>query len=129
MNDPAKLLIIDDEQEILKVLSKYFRNHSPYQIVTADNGLDGIKLLEPEGQNFALVITDLMMEDLGGVGVITILKKKYPHIPVIAMTGWGRELQEVAREKMADLVIEKPLSFSHLHQEVDRLISKTTRMP
>jgi len=125
MSDSLKLLVIDDDPAILKTFCKYFQTQTPYRVVTADNGLDGMKLLEAEGTNFALVITDLMMEDIGGVGVIAISKKKFPEIPIIAMTGGGAELQEMAREKKADLVVEKPLSLSDLRQQIDRLISKT----
>ena len=127
MNESIKLLIIDDDHAILEALSAYFQKHTSYQVMTADNGLDGVKLLEAEGNNFALVITDLMMEDIGGVGVIAISKNKFPEIPVIAMTGGGPELQEMAREKNADLVVVKPLSLSDLGQQIDRLISKTSK--
>ncbi len=127
MNESIKLLVIDDDHAILEVLSKYLQKHTAYRVVTADNGLDGVKLLGTEGNNFALVITDLMMEDIGGVGVIAISKKKFPEIPVIVITGGGPELQKLAHEKNADLVVEKPLSLSDLRQQIDRLISKTSR--
>ena len=60
-----------------------------YYVLTAANGLDGLKHIEENEAEIDLVITDLVMPDISGVGVISIVKKKYPSIPVIAITGWG----------------------------------------
>ena len=88
MNKTFKLLIIDDNKEILDALCE-FLSKKKYDITSANNGLEGLKYIENAKQGFDAVITDLIMPDISGVALISIIKKRYPDIPVIAITGWG----------------------------------------
>ncbi|MCJ7618244.1 MAG: response regulator [Desulfobacterales bacterium] len=123
MKKEYKLLIIDDNEEILSVLSNFFRKKN-YSVVTAPNGLEGMKLFESENANFDLIITDLVMPHITGVGVISIVKKNYPEIPVIAITGWGEHPEALAIESQADLVLKKPFELSELENFISNLLSK-----
>jgi DNA-binding response OmpR family regulator len=117
MNTPHKLLIIDDNKEILSALKDFFTRKS-YEVSSATDGLEGLKLLETEERGFDLVITDLVMPNISGVALISIIKKKFPDTPVIAITGWGEHPEALATEAQADKVLEKPFELS----ELDRLI-------
>ena len=108
MNNPYRLLIIDDNKEILTALAD-FLSKKKYDVVSASDGLDGLKLLEKEQQGFDLIITDLVMPNISGVGLISIIKKKFPDLPVIAITGWGEHPEALATEAQADRVLEKPI--------------------
>jgi DNA-binding NtrC family response regulator len=121
MDQPFKLLIIDDNKEVLAVLYDFF-SKKKYDIVSASNGLDGLKLLEAEKQGFDLVITDLVMPNISGVGIISIIKKKFPNIPVIAMTGWGEVPEALATEAQADKVLEKPFELPKLEKIIKELL-------
>ena len=79
-----------------------------------------LKLLELE--DYDLVITDIVMPYVSGVGVITALKAKRPHIPVIAITGYGKEPEEAALEKQADAVLAKPVKMSVLKDLLVKLL-------
>lgn len=121
MDTPSKLLIIDDNKDILEALSDFLRKKQ-YDVVSAPNGLEGLKLLAAEKKGFDLVITDLIMPDISGVGVISIIKKKYPDIPVIAITGWGEHPEALATEAQANYVLEKPFELSELEKLVKKLL-------
>ena len=86
--------------------------------------MEGLKLFETETGDFDLVITDLVMPYISGVGVISIIKKKYPGIPVIAITGWGEHPEALATEARADVVLEKPVELPVLDQQVSELLAK-----
>jgi len=123
MAKPYKILIIDDNEEVLNILCNFFRKKK-YDVVSASNGLDGLKLFEAEKHGFDLVITDLVMPNISGVGVITIVKRKYPDMPVIAITGWGEHPEALAIESHADLVFKKPFELPELDKAITVLLSK-----
>lgn len=128
MENPNKLLIIDDNEEILVALSDFFSRKN-YEVISATNGLDGLKLIEKHQAAIDLIITDLVMPNISGVAVITIVKKKYPNIPVIAITGWGEHPESLAMEAHADLVLEKPFELSDLDRFMRELLDKKKSNP
>jgi len=121
MEKPSKLLLIDDDESVLANLC-YFSDKK-YDVSSASDGLEGLKLLETEEQGFDLVITDLVMPNISGVGLIAIIKKKFPSLPVIAITGWGEHPEELATEFQADQILEKPFELSELDKVINQLIS------
>lgn len=123
MDKPNKLLVIDDDAEVLSTLNNFFRKKN-YDVTSAANGLDALKLLESGTELFDLIITDLVMPDISGVAIISIVKKKFPDIPVIAITGWGEHPEALAAEANADLILEKPFELSYLEKKIIELIPK-----
>ena len=80
------ILLVDDEAIIRKTLSLDLKDHG-YIVKTASNGEEGIKKLEKE--KYDLVITDLMMEGIGGIEVLKEAKSKSFEIKVIILTAYG----------------------------------------
>ena len=122
MDEKPRILVIDDSKETVAGLHSFFNNK--YEVLTAENGLDGLKHFEEDDNGIDLVITDLVMPDISGVGVISIVKKKYPGIPVIAITGWGEHPEALATEADADLVLEKPFELAELDNHVTDMLAK-----
>jgi len=123
MKTPIKILIIDDNEEIINVLYSFFSNRR-YNVSTAINGLDGLKLIEADNISFDLIITDLIMPNISGTAVIAIVKNKYPAIPIIAITGWGEHPEALAAEAQADVILEKPFDLFELEKIVKKLLVK-----
>ncbi len=123
MDKPSKLLIIDDNKEILSIFKDFFIKKR-YEVFSASDGLEGLKLLETEEQGFDLVITDLVMPNISGVALISIIKKRFPDTPVIAITGWGEHPEALATEAQADQVLEKPFELSELDRLIKDLLSQ-----
>ena len=119
----ARLLIIEDNEEVLRSLKKYFTKKN-YSVVTASNGLDGLKAYENDPQSFDLIITDLVMPNISGVAIISLVKKKSPETPVIAITGWGEHPEALATEAQADLVLEKPIELDKMDKFISDLLDK-----
>lgn len=115
------ILVIEDDREVLSVIIRYLTQLG-YEVIAATDGMEGLKKVESGG--FDLVITDIVMPYVSGVGVVTALKKKKPHIPIIAITGYGKEPEAVAVEKKANLVLAKPVRMSLLKEYIDELLSK-----
>ena len=123
MKKPFKLLIIDDAEEILSALTNFF-TQKKYSVVSAANGLDGLKHIEAKDAAFDLIITDLVLPNISGVAIISIVKKRFPDTPVIAITGWGEHPESLAKEAHADVVLEKPFKLPELEQLVKKLLTR-----
>ena len=113
------ILVIEDDLDVLSVIMKHL-NFQGYEIIVATDGMEGLKKLESGG--YDLVITDIVMPYVSGVGVVTALKQKWPDIPVIAITGYGKEPEAAAMEKQADLVLAKPVKMADLVKQIETLL-------
>ena len=89
MDQSLRLLIIDDEEHVLANLC-HFLNDKNYDVTSASDGLEGLKLFENDQQGFDLIITDIVMPKLSGMSLISIIKKKFPDTPVIAKISRGK---------------------------------------
>jgi CheY-like chemotaxis protein len=123
MTTQKRILAIDDNEELLAGLKTYFSKKS-FDVVAAPDGLEGLKLLEAERGNFDIVITDIVMPNVSGVGIIAIFKNRYPEIPVIAITGMGEHPETLAREAHADMVVVKPFDLPDLDQRIASLVKR-----
>ncbi len=122
MEQSLRLLIIDDDEHFLANLC-YFFTDKKYDVISAVNGLEGLKLLEDDPHGFDLIVTDIVMPQISGIGLISMIKKKLPDIPIIAITGWGEYPEAFAVEIQADKVLSKPFELSELDKAIDELIS------
>jgi len=82
-----RILIVDDEPDMLKLLSMILREKTSYAITTTNNPLEAVDLAQKEG--FDLVISDLKMPGLDGIELIDAIKKVNEDIPIIIMTAYG----------------------------------------
>ena len=113
------ILIIEDDLDVLSAFVKHFK-YLGYDVMIATDGMEGLKKIDDGG--YDLVITDIVMPFVSGVGVVTTIKSKRPDIPVIAITGFGKEPEAAAMEKKADLVLAKPVKMSLLRDHVSDLL-------
>lgn len=120
MTQKPRILLVDDSEATLEGLKSFL--NQKYEVVTANNGVDALGEFENNVNNLDLVITDLVMPLISGVGVIFSMKKQSPQTPIIAMTGWGKEPSELATESKADMVLMKPFDLEDLDRSVSKLL-------
>jgi len=82
-----KILIIDDEPDMLKLLSMILKEKTPYEVYTTNNPMEAVELVK--NGDFDLIITDLKMPGLDGLQLLEEVKKKDEDIPVIIITAYG----------------------------------------
>jgi DNA-binding response OmpR family regulator len=85
---PIRLLLVDDEQGFVDVLSKRLAKRGIHT-TRAFSGSDGIRLLRRD--DFDVAVLDLKLGDMDGIEILKIFKKMDPDMPVIMLTGHGSE--------------------------------------
>ncbi len=113
---PAKVLVIDDETAILRMLAMAL-SRKGYHVDTADNGELGIKMMK--SNQYHLVITDMQMGKVSGEDVLRQARLlKGNSIPVIAMSGtpWLMD------KHIFDAVLPKPYSLKLLFELVQNFL-------
>lgn len=96
MADRLRILLIDDEKIVLKRLLPALEK-SGYDVKTFDNGTEALECLEKE--QFDIVVTDVLMPDVGGIKVLEQVMSRAPATKVIVITGYATI--EMAREALA----------------------------
>ncbi|AEH43964.1 response regulator receiver protein [Thermodesulfatator indicus DSM 15286] len=119
---PRKILLIEDDDNLRSQLAEYLSLKGGFQVEEAEDGLKGLEKLKKEP--FDLVITDITMPYISGIGIITVLKRENPDIPVVAITGYGAEVESLAQEKEADAVLPKPIETEKMIKLLEELLSK-----
>ncbi len=119
----ARILVIDDEEEVRDTLSKIL-SKGHHQVMVAQDGKEGIRLFKEN--KFDLVLTDLGMPGLSGWEVCRAIKRLSPQTPVGMITGWGVQLtQEEIEVNHLDFLIPKPFDFHQIIKLVnDAMASK-----
>lgn len=116
-----KLLIVDDEINMQKVLTILFRRDK-YDVSAASNGRDALKLIQ-DGKSFDLILSDLKMPEMDGIELLKQLKGAGMDIPVILITAYGSISEAVDAMKLgaADF-ITKPFNKDDLKSIVRRVL-------
>ncbi len=114
-----KILVVDDEPDMLKLLSMMLRDKTGYEVTTTNNPLEAVELAKQGG--FALVITDLKMPGLDGIELLDAVKKDNPDIPVIFITAYATvESATEAIQKGGFDFISKPFRKEQILFTIDR---------
>jgi DNA-binding response OmpR family regulator len=121
MTQKPRILLVDDSEVTVEGLKTFL--DQKYEVFTASNGLEALKEFGENEKHLDLVITDLVMPLISGVGVISLLKKQSPQTPILAMTGWGKHPSELATEAKADMTLMKPFDLEDLDRSVSKLLS------
>ncbi len=123
MEEQKRLLIVDDEEEIRENLMD-FAEFKGFQVFDACNGVEALKVLESEEPD--LVISDLMMPEMGGMQLLQEIGKREMEVPVVIMTAFGT--MEYAIEAMksgaADF-LTKPIDLPYMMQVVEKVLKRS----
>lgn len=115
-----KILVIDDEP-IVRTSCRKTLLPEGYEINTAENGQEGIELLEKE--KFDLVLLDLKMPGMDGIEVLKLIKSKWPKTKVIILTGYSTVETAVNTLRIGAFnFIEKPFTPDTLLSSVKEAV-------
>jgi DNA-binding NtrC family response regulator len=113
-SQPPSLLVVDDEQGILDVVSRFARR-AGFDVVACSGGQEAIAQLQTTHADVAMV--DLRMPDIGGLDVIRAIRELDPRCQAVLMTGYATVDTAVEAIKLGAMdYLSKPLDFGRLEQ-------------
>lgn len=115
------VLVVDDEPMIRKVVTWVLRR-SGYEVITAPDGEAGLETFQ-SCDDIALVLSDIVMPRLDGVGMVRELRQRRPSIPVLFMSGYvGHQLPALADDDLHRL-LDKPFTPTQLVERIEQVLS------
>lgn len=114
------ILLVDDDQDMLRLLEKWLGDDG-FTVVTAANGAAALDLLQRERPD--LVVTDLYMEEMDGMTLVTRVHAENPLTPVIMLSGQA-EIPDAVRATHlgTSAFLTKPVAREQLREEIERHI-------
>ncbi|NWG06486.1 MAG: response regulator transcription factor [Chloroflexi bacterium] len=120
---PKKILLVDDEPEILEICRDYLKASS-YEVVTAKDGAQGLSLARREKPD--LIVLDLMLPEMDGLDVCRTLRRE-SNVPIIMLTARVEETDKlIGLELGADDYMTKPFSPRELVARVKVVLRRTS---
>jgi len=117
----ATILVVDDDESSVRVLAGYLKRFG-YPVVTALNGLQALDLLKQ--REFDLIISDLWMPEMDGLGLLSEVRKLARKIPFVVVTACGSVESAVAAMRQgATDYLEKPFNPDTLQLRVQRALA------
>jgi DNA-binding NtrC family response regulator len=123
----AKLLLVDDETAFLEAMTRRL-NRRDFQILTAASGLEALEVLSESGEKIEVVILDVKMPGMDGVETLSEIKRKFPLIEVIMLTGHATVDSAIdGMKKGAYDYLMKPCDMDVLVTKVNEATGKKRR--
>jgi len=121
MGDKTKLLIIEDDADLVKALELYFAR-AEYSVITAANGLEGLQTLYNERPD--MVILDIAMPKLDGWEVCRRIRE-LSQVPIVILTARVQEEERIKGLKLgADDYVVKPFSLKELEARLEAVLRR-----
>lgn len=119
-----RILIVDDDPLILQALRVALEPDGHVMTTVGDGNaaIDAILAADAAGAPFDVVITDLLIPDVGGYTVAATVKRIRPNTPVVLLTGQGERLQKERLQAYVDRVLSKPPRLSELRAALKELV-------
>ncbi len=118
---PQRILVIDDEPDMLMLLRMMIEENTDHEVETTNNPSEGIKLFSEK--DYDLVITDLKMPGLDGIELFDEFQEIKPDIPMVMITAYGsiETADEAMKKGVADF-ITKPFRKDTILFTINRVL-------
>jgi DNA-binding response OmpR family regulator len=120
----ANVLIVDDDREMLTTLEKGFAKYDDtFAVLTAEDGQTAMKILRHD--TVSLVVTELKVPGIDGLGLLKHVAGSYPEIPAIVITAYSTpDMERLARQSGAVEYCSKPVMPEDLFQRIMTILRR-----
>ncbi len=122
MDGRYKVLMVDDETDIVNFFAQTFKNFRHIDFLSADQAVKGIETAKKEKPD--VILLDLRMPGMGGEEALATLKMELPKTKFIIMTGWedGSTRQRIEKEIGVDAYYTKPVDLEKVIAKIMSLM-------
>jgi PAS domain S-box-containing protein len=119
------ILVVDDEESVRLIMRSSLENYG-FRVSTAASGTEAVELASSSPARLDLAIVDMQMPGLDGSKTISALRRAFPHLPIMAASGFGstQDREEVAANGIRHF-LDKPFSVETLIRTVHDAMIKT----
>jgi len=117
-----KILLVEDDRNV-RMLTKKLLDKFGFQVFTAPDAEEALRIFEEEGKDFHLVISDVVLPRQDGIQLVTHLREMKPEIKVLLMSGYSDELHRQAIHDRGYDFIRKPFTIPDLWQTIQGIIA------
>ena len=121
------ILLVDDEEMILTSIKSFFAVETDYDLLTYTSPLQALKDLDSKVKSVDLVISDYLMPEMDGISFLAEVKKRFPLVPRILLTGYADKENAIKAINNVGLYqyIEKPWNNDDLRLIIKNGLEKT----
>ena len=121
--DGQKVLFVDDDEDVRETLGGMLQRIG-YKVTLRESVDSALQCLGLKEGKLDLVISDLGMPGRNGAELAQEIKKRWPDLPVVILTGDGEVVKEDLAKQGVILTLEKPVGLAELSEAVERLVRK-----
>lgn len=116
----TRLLVIDDNKELINMIKEYFKSHADIEVaLEAYDGVEGLNLIEKKDDSYDVIILDLIMPNKDGMSVLEYMKNKNMDKKVIVLTSYNTpDVIRRVSELGVNYYILKPFELADLEKRV-----------
>ena len=120
------ILVVEDDKATRKAICEILESMG-YQLLNVGDGEKALEILKDESAGIKLIISDLVMPNMGGRDLYDAVETSYPHIKMILMTGYplGSHTRELLDRRRVTW-LQKPFTTESLSRAVLQMLEKTT---
>ena len=120
------VLLVEDNM-VLRVSLADVLSSLGYRVLEAENGVEATAILAREGEAIDVVLSDLVMPEMGGVELYQAIRKRFPALPVLFMTGYPLGEQEVELASISWIL--KPFDVNQVGSKIRALLDRSPGAP
>ena len=124
-----ELVLIIDDEESMRILSKEILENYHYRAITAKDGREALTIYAELQSEIKVIVTDMMMPEMDGPATIQAIRAINHEVPIIAMSGLATDEQNISSDVRENIQasIAKPFSVGTLLRTIDRVIQGEAR--
>lgn len=123
----ARILVVEDDEPVRGFVKRALEMDN-HDVITANDGGEGLDIVKAEEGRFDLLVTDIKMPVMDGIALALAVGRDHPAMPILLMTGYADQRERAKNlESLVKDVLTKPFTLVKLREVVARILQAEPR--